>query len=161
MSEPELSVIISQIVDIYQNENMNTDNEYYEALRTVDSIYSSIILVIRNRRRNNLINNFPTPQQNQIVRNNPLEKSKVISKKKLDELCPIDCPICQDIPKYNDAILTECGHYYCKKCWGEWMNARGSHYNCPYCRKDMPKTTYFKARATKPKTTPVPFIVEY
>lgn len=85
-------------------------------------------------------------------RRNPLEKSKVIAKKKLEEACPQECAVCQDIPKYKDAVCTDCNHYYCKSCWSSWMNAERSNKKCPTCRKDMPRTTSFKARVTKRRT---------
>jgi hypothetical protein len=83
------------------------------------------------------------------VRNNPLEKSKILAKKKLEEACPLSCAICFETPKYKDAVCTECNHYYCKTCWSNWMNAERSNKKCPTCRKDIPITTSFKARATK------------
>jgi hypothetical protein len=84
-------------------------------------------------------------------RYNPLEKIKVIAKKKLEEPCPTDCAICQETPKLKDALCTECGHYYCKSCWNTWMDAPTSNKNCPTCRKNMPKTTSYRARASKAK----------
>lgn len=81
------------------------------------------------------------------LRRNPLEKSKVISKKKLEELCPGSCAVCLETPKHKDSICTECNHYFCKPCWNSWMNVEGSNKKCPSCRKDMPRITSFKARA--------------
>jgi len=81
------------------------------------------------------------------VRNNPVERSKVIARSKLEEFCPTECSICQETPKYKDAVYTECSHYYCKGCWQSWMNTDGSNKKCPTCRKDMPIITTFKARA--------------
>jgi hypothetical protein len=83
------------------------------------------------------------------VRRNPLEKTKIIAKKKLEESCPEECAICQETPNHKDAICTECKHYYCKSCWNSWMNAERSNKKCPTCRKDMPRITCFKARATR------------
>lgn len=91
----------------------------------------------------------PIVQPRPVARRNPLEKFKVISKEKLKESCPEECAICQDTPKYKDAVCTECNHYYCKTCWSEWMNADGSSKTCPICRKDMPRITNFRARANK------------
>ena len=79
----------------------------------------------------------------------PLEKSKVIAKRKLEEPIPTECAICQEIPKYKDAVFTECDHYYCKACWQTWMNAPESNRSCPTCRKDMPTITSFRARASR------------
>jgi len=88
------------------------------------------------------------PRSNQTIRN-PLEKTVVIAKKKLETACPEICAICQETPKYKDAVCTECNHYYCKPCWESWMNAPRSNKNCPTCRKEMPRTTSYKPRATK------------
>jgi len=93
----------------------------------------------------------PTPRAPVPVRRNPLEKSKVIAKKKLEETCPGSCAVCLETPKHKDAVCTECNHYFCKDCWNSWMNAERSNKKCPTCRKDMPRITYFKARATKPR----------
>jgi hypothetical protein len=79
--------------------------------------------------------------------NNLIERSKVIARRKLEEACPAECSVCQETPKYKDAVYTECSHYYCKGCWESWMNAEGSNKKCPTCRKDMPRITVFKGRA--------------
>ena len=92
---------------------------------------------------------YTAPLHQPATRYNPLEKAKVIAKKKLEEACPTECAICQETPKYKDAVCTECQHYYCKSCWNLWMNAASSNKKCPTCRKDMPRTTSYKARATK------------
>ena len=94
--------------------------------------------------------NQPTTQ-----RHNPLEKSKVVTKTRLEESCPDDCAICQEKPKIKDSICTECNHYYCKTCWNEWMNSPNGNKGCPTCRKDMPRVTSFKARAVKKLTGPM------
>ena len=85
------------------------------------------------------------------IRYNPLEKTKVIAKKKLEEACPTECAICQETPKYKDAVCTDCTHYYCKSCWSGWMTTDGSNKSCPTCRKDLPKVTSYKARASTTK----------
>lgn len=85
------------------------------------------------------------------IRYNPLEKTKVIAKKKLEEACPTECAICQETPKYKDAVCTDCTHYYCKTCWSGWMTTDGSNKSCPTCRKDLPKVTSYKARASTTK----------
>lgn len=41
------------------------------------------------------------------------------------------CPICQEP---NADCLTECNHYYHRKCLTEWL---GKVSNCPYCRRDI------------------------
>jgi len=99
----------------------------------------------------------PTPDVIQPrTRYNPLEKTKVVAKAKLEET--IDCAICQETPKVKDCILTECNHYYCKGCWNGWMNAERSNKKCPTCRKDMPRITSFKARASSKPARPLTII---
>lgn len=102
----------------------------------------------------------PTPpSQGTITRYNPLEKTKVIAKKKLEEPCPTECAICQETPKFKDAVCTDCNHYYCKTCWAAWMNSDGSNRNCPTCRANMPRTTSYKARSSpKPRPCPGPYL---
>ncbi len=96
----------------------------------------------------------PTPAVIQpSTRYNPLEKTKVVAKYKLEET--VDCAICQENPKVKDCILTECKHYFCKGCWNGWMNAERSNKKCPTCRKDMPRITSFKSRASS-KTAATP-----
>lgn len=81
------------------------------------------------------------------VNRSSVERSKVIARRKLEEPCPTECSVCQEVPKYKDAVCTECNHYYCKGCWENWMNAEGSNKKCPTCRKDMPRITSFRGRA--------------
>jgi hypothetical protein len=81
------------------------------------------------------------------VNRSSVERSKVIARRRLEEPCPTECSVCQETPKYKDAICTECNHYYCKGCWENWMNAEGSNKKCPTCRKDMPRITSFRGRA--------------
>lgn len=105
-------------------------------------------------------------RSNPTHRYNPLEKTRIIARKKLEDSCPTECAICQETPKHKDAVLTECNHYYCKGCWQSWMNTERSNKKCPTCRKDMPRITAFKARATKlltgPASAPIrrPIIIE-
>jgi hypothetical protein len=82
----------------------------------------------------------------------PREISKVIPKKKLEELCPDECAICQEIPKYKNCLYTECKHFYCKSCWDCWMNTETSNKTCPVCRAQMTKTTTYKARESRRQT---------
>ena len=77
-----------------------------------------------------------------------VHKSKVIAKKKLEESCPSECAICQETPKYKDALCTECDHYYCLTCWQTWINTPSSNRCCPTCRAETPKTTSFRARGS-------------
>ncbi len=82
-----------------------------------------------------------------MINDQPVERSKVIARRKLEEPCPTECSVCQEVPKYKDAVCTECNHYYCKGCWENWMTTEGSNKKCPTCRKDMPRITIFKGRA--------------
>jgi hypothetical protein len=91
----------------------------------------------------------PITRSRRIVPNANIQKSKVISKKKLQESCPHECAICQETPKYKDALCTDCSHYYCKTCWQDWMNAPGSSKNCPICRNNAPRITIYKERAMR------------
>lgn len=93
--------------------------------------------------------------QRAATRYNPLEKTKVIAKKKLEEACPTECAICQETPKYKDAVCTDCTHYYCKTCWSGWMTTTGSNKSCPTCRKDLPRVTSYKARASTKTAGPL------
>ncbi len=97
----------------------------------------------------------PLRQASLPPRYNPTEKSKVVSQAKLEENCPEDCAICQEQPKVKDSICTECNHWYCKTCWNDWMNSSTGNKKCPTCRKDMPRVTAFKARATTKVSGPL------
>ena len=159
--------------------NTHTSNEYIEYLQN-ELINTVRILVYTNRQNvaiqaqanrmrhpiatgnvsvRRLTGPYTAPlRPTTATRRNPLEKTVVIAKKKLETNCPSECAICQETPKYKDAVCTECDHYYCKSCWTGWMNAERSNKKCPTCRKDMPRTTSYKARAskaTKPLTGPM------
>lgn len=41
----------------------------------------------------------------------------------------LQCPICQDPP--NAPIKLSCGHVFCDKCVGEWLERERT---CPMCR---------------------------
>jgi hypothetical protein len=75
--------------------------------------------------------------------------TKTLSKKRLEEACPCQCVICNETPTFQNAVYTECGHYYCGVCWESWMNSYTSNKKCPTCRKDRPKTTSYQARANR------------
>jgi hypothetical protein len=156
MSQTELNNIITRVTQLYNNANALTSDE---AIQAADNIYGLTLLMVRNRRSTPL-----TLTQNTTARrSNPLEKSKTVAQNKLQKCCPTECAICQEVPKYKDAVQTECGHYYCKVCWQSWMNAPGSNHKCPTCRKDIPRTISFIARKTKQLTAPLrstPFIIE-
>jgi hypothetical protein len=156
MSQADLNNIIARVTELYHTANALTDEN---ALQSADNIYGLTLSMVRNRRTTPVT----LTQNTRAIRNNPLEKTKAIAQNKLQKCCPTECAICQEVPKYKDAVLTECGHYYCKVCWQSWMNAPGSNHSCPTCRKDIPRTTSFIARKTKQLTAPLvstPFIIE-
>jgi hypothetical protein len=130
-------------------------NNRREALLQQDAIQRAQLDAIREHAQRRALQQrltattTPIPVSGTISHNpryNPLEKTKVVSKSKLEET--IDCAICQESPKVKDCILTDCGHHYCKTCWNGWMNAERSNKKCPTCRKEMPRITSFKARAS-------------
>ncbi len=127
----------------------------------MESIQRELNNSITNMVSFNRQNTQQQPRARLIVRYNPLEKSKVLAKKKLEESCPNECSICMEITKYKDAVCTDCNHYYCNNCWNEWMNSTTSNKKCPTCSKDMPKTTSYKARKSskiRPINQPVMII---
>lgn len=162
MSDQALSNIILRLTNLYQNA---PHMDAQQLLSAADGIYGSTLLMARNRQRNTIPPAPPrqaapfsgpyTAPLRPSTRYNPLEKTVVVAKKKLNTDCPSECSICQETPKFKDAVCTECDHYYCKTCWTGWMNAPGSNKKCPSCRKDMPKTTAYKARASKKPTGPM------
>lgn len=83
----------------------------------------------------------------------PVENTQIIDRSMLEEYCPNECVICQEIPKYKAAICTECNHYYCKTCWASWMNVTSTNKSCPTCRKDRPTVTAFKAGENTPEVS--------
>ena len=145
----ELFNTISNIV------SLNRQNAFAE--RVQQAINAGNVTVRRpRRRRTREVSHGPyTAPLHNHSRSNPLEKSIVIAKKKLEEACPSECAICQETPKYKDAVCTDCNHYYCKTCWNLWMNTDGSNKNCPTCRKDLPRTTSYKARASPKPNGPL------
>ena len=82
-----------------------------------------------------------------------VENIEIIDSRLLEEYCPNECVICQEIPKYKAAIRTECNHYYCKTCWDSWMNVTTTNKSCPTCRKDRPTVTAFKAGENIPEVS--------
>lgn len=122
-------------------------------IQGLHDVIGSLNVTIRRPRRQT--GPYTAPLRQPARRYNPLEKEKVIAKKKLEETCPAVCAICQETPKYKDAVCTECNHYYCKPCWTGWMTAASSNKKCPTCRKDMPRTTSYKARAPTKLTGPL------
>lgn len=157
MSQNDLTHIITRITELYYNSSALSSQE---ALDAADNIYGLTLIMVRNRR--NTIQPVAPPQPGPYIaplrpatRYNPLEKTKTIPKKMFEDNCPMECAICQDTPKYKDAVKTDCGHFYCKECWNSWMNAVGSNHKCPTCRKEMPRTTAYKQRKTKPLTGPI------
>jgi len=53
-------------------------------------------------------------------RRNPLigiKNTCTISVNNLDAFLPTKCAVCREIPKYKDALCTDCNHHYCKFVW--------------------------------------------
>ncbi len=73
--------------------------------------------------------------------------SSIIDEAKLDTACSSECAICFDTPKHKDALITECSHIYCVKCWYSWTNTLRiiDPIHCPICRKKNPDTYWFRA----------------
>lgn len=71
-------------------------------------------------------------------------KVKTISREKLEEVCPSECSVCFEEVQFKNAVVTNCGHYYCKGCWNTWMNAAGTNKCCPTCRAHEPMVTTFR-----------------
>jgi len=99
---------------------------------------------------------LPEPNRAPPNRRNPLEKFKTISKAALEAPCLEACVICMETHKKIDSVTTECGHEYGKACFNGWMNSVNSNKNCPTCRKDCPRVTLYKARASRKQ----PLIIE-
>jgi hypothetical protein len=153
MSQNDLNNIITRVTELYYNSTALTSQE---AIDAAENIYGLTLIMVRNRINSVSHITLPlVPATIPATRYNPLEKTKVISKKMLDNDCPCECAICQDTPKYKNAVCTDCGHYYCKECWNSWMNTDRSNKNCPTCRKEMPRTTSYKGRESKLLTGPI------
>jgi len=45
-----------------------------------------------------------------------------------------ECPVCEDVMRGDDLVLTSCGHMFCADCLGSW---RVKHNTCPMCRAVM------------------------
>jgi hypothetical protein len=131
-----------------------TRENHRETQRLRDAISSGNVAVRTPRRQ---IDHEPVQiYQSEMIsepslpnRYNPIERTVVIAKRKLQEPCPSVCAICQETPKYKDVVCTECDHYYCKTCWNDWMNAELSNKNCPTCRREMPVTTSYRSRVSR------------
>jgi hypothetical protein len=72
----------------------------------------------------------------------------LVLKAKLKTDCPTECAICFETPKHKDALITECNHIFCVKCWYTYEST--VHINrilaCPMCRKRSPSCKIFKTR---------------
>jgi hypothetical protein len=143
------------INDMFNNTTMEIHDDEYD--RQMEELNMHITGMIMTRRTSINFNITPQPgtrtapqlHSNPVRPQNPKETSKVIPKKKLEELCPEECAICQEIPKYKDCLYTECKHFYCKSCWDSWMNTETSNKTCPNCRVKMPKTTTYRGRGSR------------
>ena len=136
-----LVIIIATII-IFILTMINTSYQHMEFMNRIINDPNII-----NRVRVINVNDLLKPHT--IRSTKPREKSKAITNKKLKESCPTECAICQETPKYEDAVRTKCNHYYCKKCWECWMDAATSNKSCPTCRNDKPQATSFRARAAR------------
>ncbi|KAI0790352.1 SNF2 family N-terminal domain-containing protein [Abortiporus biennis] len=71
-----------------------------------------------------------------------------------------ECPICYD--NYTDAVVTACGHVFCRECIGNVINAparedanepnlyKANERPCPNCRKPVCKDMLFSRSAFEP-----------
>jgi hypothetical protein len=92
------------------------------------------------------------PPINTILAYQRRDRPTVIAKKKLESPFTYSCAVCLETPKWEDAILTECQHCYCKSCWTGWMTAPSSNKRCPTCRLLDPMTTSYRARASSKRS---------
>jgi hypothetical protein len=57
------------------------------------------------------------------------------------------CSVCYDIPDWENMMLTNCGHTFCKNCFCQWehacINNEGA-VTCPVCRKNRPVLKIFQ-----------------
>lgn len=133
----------------------------------LDSVRSELVMMVNANRRlanqlqmNNSLPIFAAPSptvQNIRPATTPITVQAVIPKRiklkavggrKMEQLCPSDCTICQETPKHRDAICTDCNHYFCTNCWNQWMNSSNNREkSCPTCRKHNPNVSGFKLRA--------------
>jgi hypothetical protein len=154
-ADNELREAITRIVALHQ-----ISQNSYDVAVNIEAMKEALFETI-----NNMVNInrqvATAPETQRASRIQPAQRKrfaavKVLSKKDLEENCVSECSICNDRPKYKNAILTECKHYYCRDCWNEWM-----HYSttCPTCRMNVPRTTSFKGRAAPKKATQNPVIV--
>ena len=144
-SQEALTNIILRFTHLYNNCHLMSPSYVLETAETISAQTLQMVIDVRNTRRAR-VTQLAGPYT---AHNNPLEKCKAVSKKMLEEKCPSQCAICQDIPKHKDAICTECNHYYCKECWEQWMNTVNGRKYCPTCRKSMPRITSYRARVAK------------
>ncbi len=154
-AENELREAITRIVALHQ-----ISQNSYDVPVNIEAMKESLFEIINNMV--NINRQLATaPQVQPAPRIQPSHRKKVaavkvLSKKGLEESCLSECSICNDRPKYKNALLTECKHYYCRDCWNEWM-----HYSttCPTCRMNTPRTTSFKGRAARKRLPQNPVIV--
>lgn len=94
---------------------------------------------------------FLTPKKLSIMSHKAKKATGTVLKTTLDNPCPNECAICFDIPNHRDAVITECHHIFCVKCWYSYTNSVHSLRNvhCPMCRKESPAVNMFRSKSTK------------
>ncbi len=75
----------------------------------------------------------------------------IVLKSQLDTDCPAECAICIKTPKHKDALITDCNHIFCVKCWYTYTHTLPVHrtISCPMCRKNNPDPKMFRCRDHK------------
>ena len=67
---------------------------------------------------------------------------------------PFDCGICLDECKSaNDSCTTKCNHKFHKTCLLKWEQSGRRVYNCPMCRKKLPRTVKRHTASTTTAST--------
>lgn len=77
------------------------------------------------------------------------KKGNGIIKIKKNTIQTHECIICLEIPDYNNLLITNCKHKFCKECYKKWemtvIQINDSRVmSCPNCRKQNPKTFEYK-----------------
>lgn len=155
-AENEFNQVLTSIVSLYQISRSNYDGSA-EVVETIkQELFTRITNMVEINRQYAM---RPLISLNRDVHpRKRISTTRTLSKKDLEDSCPDECAICNETPKFKDVIRTECGHYYCGGCWTSWMNSPNSNKNCPICRKNMPKTTSYKARASRKQRAEVEVI---
>lgn len=48
-----------------------------------------------------------------------------------------ECPMCFDLLELNAALMTRCGHFFCKPCLEDLVEADSKNLKCPNCRQNF------------------------